>query len=98
MPVKFLLRMAISGGRLRLVALLPNRTLWTGRVGFGVRLSRRGALALARNSRAQGGPDMTAQPKKIASDGPLAAQGKALHDKLLIVDFGSQVTQLIARR
>jgi GMP synthase (glutamine-hydrolysing) len=41
---------------------------------------------------------MTAQPQKIASDGPPVAEGKALHDKLLIVDFGSQVTQLIARR
>ena len=41
---------------------------------------------------------MTAQPKKISTDGLPAAEGKALHDKLLIVDFGSQVTQLIARR
>jgi GMP synthase (glutamine-hydrolysing) len=41
---------------------------------------------------------MTAQPQKISSDGLPAAEGKALHDKLLIVDFGSQVTQLIARR
>jgi GMP synthase (glutamine-hydrolysing) len=41
---------------------------------------------------------MTAQPQKISSDGLPAAESKALHDKLLIVDFGSQVTQLIARR
>jgi GMP synthase (glutamine-hydrolysing) len=39
---------------------------------------------------------MTARAK---TSSPVAADpGRALHDKLLIVDFGSQVTQLIARR
>jgi GMP synthase (glutamine-hydrolysing) len=39
---------------------------------------------------------MTARAK---TSQPVAADpGRALHDKLLIVDFGSQVTQLIARR
>jgi GMP synthase (glutamine-hydrolysing) len=39
---------------------------------------------------------MTARAK---TSSPVSADpGRALHDKLLIVDFGSQVTQLIARR
>jgi GMP synthase (glutamine-hydrolysing) len=41
---------------------------------------------------------MTAQTERIAPEHPPFPQAKSLHDKLLIVDFGSQVTQLIARR
>lgn len=37
---------------------------------------------------------MTAAPKNLESTPPVASA----HDKILIVDFGSQVTQLIARR
>jgi GMP synthase (glutamine-hydrolysing) len=41
---------------------------------------------------------MTAQPERIAPENPAIPEARTLHDKLLIVDFGSQVTQLIARR
>ena len=43
---------------------------------------------------------MTAHAENVAfpPEGPAAGQDKGLHDKLLIIDFGSQVTQLIARR
>ena len=43
---------------------------------------------------------MTARAEPISPlmDGAEPEPGKSGHDKLLIVDFGSQVTQLIARR
>jgi GMP synthase (glutamine-hydrolysing) len=41
---------------------------------------------------------MTAPAERIAPEYSPIPQAKTLHDKLLIVDFGSQVTQLIARR
>jgi GMP synthase (glutamine-hydrolysing) len=37
-------------------------------------------------------------PADVEPISPMAASAAAAHDKLLIVDFGSQVTQLIARR
>lgn len=41
---------------------------------------------------------MTASSKPSASASDSSADGTSAHDKILIVDFGSQVTQLIARR
>jgi GMP synthase (glutamine-hydrolysing) len=42
---------------------------------------------------------MTPHPKIVSATPDMAgAHDKILHDKILIVDFGSQVTQLIARR
>jgi GMP synthase (glutamine-hydrolysing) len=37
-------------------------------------------------------------PARAAGPGRLGMSDQAMHDKILIVDFGSQVTQLIARR
>src|SRR6185295_17663229 len=37
-------------------------------------------------------------PARAAGPGRLGMSDKVMHDKILIVDFGSQVTQLIARR
>jgi len=41
---------------------------------------------------------MSAQPRQLEKTGLEPAMAAPSHDKILIVDFGSQVTQLIARR
>src|SRR5262249_11213998 len=61
------------------------------RPGPGIPVGGRASPLTARESRRK-------KPPRTAVSGPVGDQTARMHDKILIVDFGSQVTQLIARR